>query len=144
MFYLYQWGTKSIIYRIIHWVWSTFKTVKGHLNGTLLTGNSTWGFSIYFANMGQEDGAKFLNFDPCTACGKTLPVSGGVYLPAFGATPLIIALPAFGATPPIVFPILCCSMAFIAPGCAPQIPHPPNHTTLDIQIAVSSAVIDSL
>ena len=50
--------------------------------------------------MGQEDGAKFLNFDPCTACGKTLPVSGGVYLPAFGATPLIIALPAFGATPP--------------------------------------------
>ena len=42
----------------------------------------------------------------------------------------------------IVFSILCRSMAFWAPGCAPQIPHP--LITLDIQIAVSSAVIDSL
>jgi hypothetical protein len=33
-------------------------------------------------------------------CGKTLPVSGGVYLPAFWASPLFTVLPAFGATPP--------------------------------------------
>ena len=35
-------------------------------------------------------------------CGKTLPVSGGVYLPAFWATPLIIVLSAFWATPHII------------------------------------------
>ena len=28
-----------------------------------------------------------------------MPVSGGVYLPAFGATPLRTVIPAFGATP---------------------------------------------
>ena len=29
---------------------------------------------------GQKDWAQFPNFDPCTMCGKTLLVSGGVYL----------------------------------------------------------------
>ena len=74
---------------MIHRVHATFKWVYGHLNGTLLTGNSAWGFSIYFANTDQKDGAKFTNFDPCTVCGKTLPVSGGVYLPAFWATTIL-------------------------------------------------------
>ena len=49
--------------------------------------------------MGQKYRAKFSNFDPCTVRGKTMPVSGGVYLPAFGATPLRTVIPAFGATP---------------------------------------------
>ena len=72
-----------------HWVLSTFKLVYGHLNGNFLTGNFEWAFARQFENSGQKDFAKFLNFDPCTVCGKTLRVSGGVYLPAFWATPLI-------------------------------------------------------
>ena len=77
---------KVRLYRMIHRVHTTFKLVQGHLNGSFLTGNFAWALSIYFANMGQKDGAKFSIFDPCTVCGKMLPVSGGVYLPAFWAT----------------------------------------------------------
>ena len=69
-----------------HRVLSAFKLVYGHLNSIFLTSNFAWGQSIYFANRGQKDGAKFLYFDPCTVCGKTLRDSGGVYLPAFWAT----------------------------------------------------------
>ena len=76
-----------LIYRMIHRVLSTFKLVQGHLNGIFLTGNFAWGFSRHFVNRGQKDRAKFPNFDPCTVFGKTLRVSGGVYLPAFWATP---------------------------------------------------------
>ena len=71
---------------MIHWVQSTFKWIEGHLNGIFLTSNFERGFSRYFVNRGKKDWAKFLNFDPCTVCGKTLRVSGGVYLPAFWAT----------------------------------------------------------
>ena len=73
-----------------------------HLNGIFLTGNFAWAFARPFVNYGQKDRAKFPNFDPCTVCGKTLPVSGGVYLPAFWATPLCTLMPAFWATPPTV------------------------------------------
>ena len=98
-----------------------------HLNGIFLTSNFSWAFSRTFVNSGRKDRAKFSNFDPCTVCGKTSPVSGGIYLPAFWATPLSTVIPAFWATPnllritlilleigntiTIVFQILCCSMA---------------------------------
>ena len=76
------------IYRMSHRVPAAFKLVYGHLNSIFLTGNFAWAFPRHFANSGQKDFAKFLNFDPCTVCGKTLQDSGGVYLPAFWATPL--------------------------------------------------------
>jgi hypothetical protein len=64
--------------------------------------------SRHFVNCGQKDRAKFPNFDPCTVCGKTLPVSGGVYLPAFLATPLSTVIPAFWATPLIAESLAAC------------------------------------
>ena len=69
-----------------HRVPSAFKLVYGHLNSIFLTGNFAWAFAIHFANSGQKDFTNFKIFDPCTVCGKTLPVSGGVFLPAFWAT----------------------------------------------------------
>ena len=71
-----------------HRVPATFKLVYGYLNSIFLTGNFAWAFAIHFANNGQKDFAKFKIFDPCTVCSKTLWDSGGVYLPAFWATPL--------------------------------------------------------
>ena len=62
-----------------------------------MTGNFVWALSRHFANSGSKDFAKFQNFDPCTVCGKMLPVSRGVYLPAFWATPLYYLL--FGPHP---------------------------------------------
>jgi hypothetical protein len=64
-----------------------FKLIYGQLNGIFLTGNFAWAFSRPFVNSGQKHRAKFLNFDPCTVCGKTLQVSRAVYLPAFWAKP---------------------------------------------------------
>ena len=69
-----------------HRVPSAFKLVYGHLNSIFLTGNFAWAFAIPFANSGQKDFADFKIFNPCTLCGKTLLISGGVYLPAFWAT----------------------------------------------------------
>ena len=71
-----------------HRVPPTFKLICGCLNGCFLTGNFAWALFRHFANSGQKDFAKFKNFDPCTVCGKTFRVSGGVYLPAFWATSL--------------------------------------------------------
>ena len=82
--YTYTW----LIYRMSHRVPATFKLVYGHLNSIFLT----WALSRHFANSGPKNFAKFQNFDPCTVCGKTLRDSGGVYLPAFWATPLYYLL----------------------------------------------------
>jgi hypothetical protein len=88
------------VYRMIHWVLSTFKLVYGHLNGIFLTGNFAWAFSKLCVNSGQKDMAKFPNFDPCTVCTKILRVSRGVYLPAFWATPPYYSITCFlGHTP---------------------------------------------
>ena len=66
------------IYRLIHWVHTTFKLVYGHLNGIYLTGNFVWAYSRHFANSGQEDRAKCLQVNKhllklamfcCTLCG---------------------------------------------------------------------------
>ena len=84
-------------YRMSHRVPAAFKWVYGHLNSIFLTGNFAWAFPRHFANSEQKDFAKFQNFDPCTVCGKTLQDSGGVYLPAFWATPLYYLL--FGPHP---------------------------------------------
>ena len=66
----------------------------------VLTSNFVLGFSRHFVNTAQKDRAKFPNFDPCTVCGKMLPVSGGVYLPAFWAKPLYYSITCFlGHTP---------------------------------------------
>ena len=78
-----------------HQVPATFKLVYGHLNSIFMTGNFAWAFPRHFANSGPKDFAKFQNFDPCTVCGKTLRDSGGVYLPAFWATPLYYSITCF-------------------------------------------------
>ena len=91
---------ENSMYRITHRVLSTFKLVYGHLNGIFLPGNFAWVFSRPFVNSGQKDQTKFLNFDPCTVCGKKVRVSKGVLLPAFWATPPYYSITCFlGHTP---------------------------------------------
>ena len=113
-----------------------------------MTVNFAWGFSRHFVNSGRKDRAKFPNFDPCIVCGKPLPVSGGVYLPAFWATPHYCSITIFlGHTPyynykeQIIALLTAIWMSSGTPGTpccwTPLFP-------LDIQIAVSSAIIGSL
>ena len=136
----------NTIYRMIHWVLSTFKLVLGHLNGIFFSSNFVWAFSQHFVNSGQKDRAKFSNIDPCTLHSVQQDVAGfrrHLFTCFLGHTPLLQYYLLFGPHPLLqLWRTNDCTAVPPDPSHPLDIPNP--LITLDIQIAVSNAVIGSL
>ena len=87
------------IYRMIHWVWSTFKSEYGHLKGIFLTCNFAWAFSIPFAISVQKGFAKFWNLTPAQGAVGGVGFQRGLFCLLFGPQPLLQYYLLFGPHP---------------------------------------------